>query len=76
LTVWPVIDLAFGDLVSELPVAVIIHYGANGSVNWQLLPIHTQTGELCIEVREIAALEERIVGEANSFELLFSDLVI
>lgn len=41
MTIWPIIRLAFGDSMSHLSIAVVIHDGANRTVDGQFLPIYT-----------------------------------
>jgi len=66
MSVWPVVDLSWGDAVAHLSVTVIVHYRAYRTVDWKFLPVDAETGELCIEVGEVPALQKRIVGEANT----------
>ncbi|KAI9166472.1 LOW QUALITY PROTEIN: putative two component histidine kinase [Paramyrothecium foliicola] len=64
--VGPVVHLALGDGVAALAVAVEVHDGADGLVDGQLLPVDAQTGQLSVEIGEVSALQERIVGEADA----------
>ena len=47
-------------------VAVLVHDRADGLVDGQLLPVGAETAELSVGVREVAALQQRVVGEANT----------
>lgn len=50
-----------------LAISVEIHDGANRPVDRELLPVYADTGDLGVEVGEVAALEEGVVGEADAF---------
>ena len=66
VTIGPVIDLAFGDGVATLTVAVKIEIRADRSVDWQLLPIDTKTGKLGVKVGEVAPSEKWIRREVDA----------
>ena len=66
LPVGPVVDSALINLVSHLAVALIVHDRAHRPVNRELLPIDTQTGDLCVKIREVAPLQERVVAKADA----------
>ena len=61
LSVRPVVYLAFGDAIVELPVAVVVHYWADCAVDGESLPVYAQTGELAIKIGEVATLEAGII---------------
>lgn len=66
VAVRPVVDFTLVDYVLTLAVALVVHNRANGTVDGKLLPIDAKSGELSVKVREIPALEKRVVREANS----------
>lgn len=49
-----------------LSIAVGIQDGANGPVDGKLLPADTKATDLSVEVREVPALKQRVVAEANT----------
>lgn len=61
-----VVDGAAGNGVAHGTITVEVHDGAHRAVDGKLLEVDTKTGELGIEVGEVAALEKRVVGEANA----------
>ena len=67
LAVGPVVYFARCDAMAHLSVSVVVHDGADGTVNGEFLPVYTQAGELRVEVREISALEEGVIGEADTW---------
>lgn len=46
----PVVNLTFVDVMVHLAVAVEVHDGANGTIDGQLLPVHSETRDLSVEV--------------------------
>jgi len=66
--VGPIVDLSFGDFVTELSVPVVAHHRTNWSIDWEFLPVYAETGELRIKIGEIATLQKRIVREADSWD--------
>ena len=62
----PVVDGTLGNPVSHLHVALVVHDGADGTVDGQLLPVHAQPGDLSVEVRKVAALQQGVVAKANA----------
>ncbi len=42
--------------MAALTISVLVHNRAEGAVNGQFLPVDTESGELSIEVREVASL--------------------
>lgn len=64
--VGPVVHRSLGDLVPHLAVAVVVHDGADRAVDRQLFPVDSQPRDLGVEVGEVAALEERVVGEVDA----------
>ena len=65
-TVGVVVDGAAGDGVAHGTVTVEVHDGAHRAVDGKLLEVDAKTGELGVEVGEVAALEKRVVGEADA----------
>ena len=61
-----VVDGTTGDGVAHGTVAVEVHDRADRAVDGKLLEVDTETRDLGIEVREVAALEKRVIGEANA----------
>ena len=59
--IWPVVDLAFMDAVVECPVPVKVHDGTDGTVDGELFPVDSQTGDLRIEVAKVSTLQKRII---------------
>lgn len=66
VAVRPIVDLPWCDGVAELAVSVVVHHWADGAVNREFLPVYAEAGELGVEVGEVAALEEGVVGEADT----------
>lgn len=66
VAVGPIVDFTLVDYVLALAVALVVHNRADGSVDGKLLPIDAKSGELRVEVREIPALEKRVVREPDS----------
>lgn len=66
LTVGPIVYCALGDAVAESTVAVKVHNWTNGAVDWELLPVLAETGDLSIKVGEVATLKEWIIRKANA----------
>ena len=64
--VGPVVDGSLGDSVAHGTVAVLVHDRADGPVDGQLLPIGAETAELGVGVGEVAALQQRVVGESDT----------
>jgi hypothetical protein len=62
----PVVDSALSDSMAHGTVAVLVHDRADGLVDGQLLPVGTETAELSVGVGEVAALQQRVVGESNT----------
>ena len=59
--IWPVVDLAFMDAVVERSVSIKVHDGADGTVDGELFPVDSQTGDLGVEVAEVSTLQKRII---------------
>ena len=59
--VWPVVDLAFMDAVVECSVPIKVHDGTDGTVDRELLPVDSQTGDLRVEVAEVSTLQKGII---------------
>ncbi len=72
MTIGPVIDCAFRDGVSALTIAVVVEYWAHRLVDWKFLPVDTKATELSVEVGEIAALQEWIIGEPDAWDYMRS----
>jgi len=53
-------------MVAHRAVAVVVHHGAHVAVDGELLPVRAETRELRVEVGEVAALEEGVIGEADA----------
>lgn len=66
LAIWPIIDRALMNLVPHLSVTLEIHDGTNRTVNRKFLPIDTKPRDLGVKVREVTALQERVVTKANT----------
>jgi hypothetical protein len=47
-------------------VSVLVHDRTHWLVDRQLLPVDAETAELCVGVGEVTALQQRIVGEADT----------
>jgi hypothetical protein len=47
-------------------VSVLVHNRTHWLVDRQLLPVDTKTADLCVGVGEVTALQQRIVGKADT----------
>lgn len=61
MAIRPIVYLTFGDCVSLLSVSVVVHDGAYGAVDGDLLPVYAEARELSVEIGEVTALEKRVV---------------
>jgi hypothetical protein len=52
--------------VSALAVTIEVQDRANWAIDWKLLPVRPETRELSIEIGEVAALQKRVVGKADT----------
>lgn len=70
--VGPIVELPFLDGVPFLTITVVVHDGADGPVNGDLLPVYAEARELSVEIGEVAALKKRVVGEADTWNKMGS----
>jgi hypothetical protein len=49
---------------------VVVHDGADWTIDGKFLPVYAETGELGVEIGEVTALQEGIVGEADTCFML------
>ena len=54
--------------MAHLAVAVAVHDWADRTIDGKFLPIDAKARELGIEIREVSALKEGIIGEANTYK--------
>ena len=67
MTVGPIIHLALMDHMLALAITLVVHNRANWTIYWQLLPVDAKPRKLSIKVREIATLQQWVIGEADAW---------
>lgn len=51
--------------MSHLSISVVVHDRAYGPIDWEFLPVNSETRQLSVLVRKVAALEQRIIRRTN-----------
>ena len=64
--VGPVVDGTLRYSMTALTVTLMIHNWAYRSVDRQLLPVDTKSGQLRVKVGEVSALQKWVIREANT----------